>query len=160
MARPWFWTLALLFLISIVCQTVSGQAARTITVRILDGKTGQRITPTGFLIRVDHQSSAHNDWVRQNEDGTAQLTLPPDVSLLLIRATYDSSTEIYLNCDAVKRYQTANPRWYPVSEIAAKGLVAQNGCIDQTHEDKLKTTANPGEFVLYVRKDWLKEATN
>jgi hypothetical protein len=160
MARPKFWILPLLVLISVVCQAVSAQPTATITVRILDGKTGQRIAPTGFLVRINHQSSVHNDWVRQNEDGTSQLILPNEASAFMIHVTYDSSTEIYLNCDAVKRYQTASPLWYSVSEIAAKGLVTQNGCIDQTHEDKLKTTANPGEFVLYVRKDWMREATH
>jgi hypothetical protein len=160
MVRPRFWVFPVLFLVSIVCQTVSPQATKTITVRILDGKTGQRITPTGFLIRIDHQSSPHNEWVRQNDDGTAQMILPSEASVFMIRATYDSSTEIYLNCDGVKRYESASPRWYSVSEIAAKGLVTQNGCIDQTHEDKLKTTASPGEFVLYVRKDWMREATH
>ncbi len=159
MARAKTWILPVLFLI-VVGQTVSAQATTAITLRILDGKSGQRITPTGFLVRIDHQSSAHNEWVRPNEDGTAQLTLPSEASVFMIRATYDSSTEIYLNCDGVKRYQSASPRWYSVSEIAAKGLVTQNGCIDQTHEDKLKTTANPGEFVLYVRKDWMREATH
>ena len=159
MARAKTWILPVLFLI-VICQSVSAQATTAITLRILDGKSGQRITPTGFLVRFDHQSSAHNEWVRPNEDGTAQLTLPNEASVFMIHATYDSSTEIYLNCDAVKRYQTANPRWYSVSDIAPKGQVAQNGCIDQAHEDKLRTTANPGEFVLYVRKDWLKEATN
>jgi hypothetical protein len=160
MATAKKWILRVLFLVSVVCQTVSAQTTRTITLRILDGKTGERLTPTGFLVRIDHQSSVHNEWVRPNEDGTGQLTLPNEASVFLLRVTYDSSTEIYLNCDAVKRYQSASPRWYSVSEIAAKGLVTQNGCIDQTHEDKLKTMANPGEFVLYVRKDWLKEATH
>ena len=160
MPRLKFWILPVLFVISAVCPIVSAQGATTITLRILDGKTGLRIAPTGFLVRIDHQSSVHNEWVHPNEDGTAQLTLPSGASVVMIRATYDSSTEIYLNCDGVKRYQTANPRWYSVAEIVGKGLVAQNGCIDQTHEDKLKTTANPSELVLYVRKDWLKEATN
>jgi hypothetical protein len=159
MPRLKFWILPVL-LLSVVCPIVSAQAATTITLRILDGKTGVRVAPTGFLVRIDHQSSVHNEWVHPNEDGTAQLTLPGEASSVMIRVTYDSSTEIYLNCDMVKRYQTANPRWYSVAEIVGKGLVAQNGCIDQTHEDKLKTTASPGEFVFYVRKDWLKEATN
>ena len=159
MVRPKFWMLPVL-LIPVVCQAVSAQATKTITLRILDGKSGQRITPTGFLIRIDHQSSEHNDWVRPNEDGTTQLTLPNEASVLMIHATYDSSTEIYLNCDDVKRYQTASQHWYSLSEIVARGFVAPNGCIDQTHEDKLKTTANPGEFVLYVRKDWMREATH
>jgi hypothetical protein len=159
MARLKFWILPVLFLIVVVCQTVSAQATAAITLRILDGKTGERIKPTGFLVRIDHQSSVHNEWVLPNEDGTAQLTIPREASVFMIRATYDSSTEIYLNCDGVKRYQTATPKWYPVSEIGAKGLVTENGCIDQAHEDKLKTTASPGEFVLYVRKDWMREAT-
>ncbi len=154
------WILPVLFLLTVLCQAVPAQTTRTITLRILDGKTGQRITPTGFLVRIDHQSSVHNEWVHPNEDGTAQLSLPNEASAVMIQVTYDSSTETYLNCDAVKRYQASSPRWYPVSEIEAKGLVTQNGCIDQPHEDKLKTTANPGEFVFYVRKDWLKEATN
>ncbi len=161
MARPKCSLFPLLFLISIVSPVVSAQAPQTITVRILDSRTGQRITPTGFLVRVDHQSAAHNEWVRQNEDGTTQLTLPTQASVFLLHVTYDSSTETYVNCDTEKRYQTPGPRWYSISEIAAKGLVTLNGCINQAREDKLRTTANPREFVLYVRKqNWKEESQN
>lgn len=161
MARPKCSLFPLLFLISIVSQTVSAQAPQSITVRILDSRTGQRITPTGFLVRVDHLSAAHNEWMRQNEDGTTQLTLPTQASVLLLHVTYDSSTETYVNCDTEKRYQTPAPRWYSISEIATKGLVTLNGCINQNREDKLKATANPGEFVLYVRKqNWKEEGQN
>ena len=98
--------------------------------------------------------------MRQNEDGTTELTLPRQASVLLVHVTYDSSTETYVNCDAVKRYQTPGPHWYSVSDIATKGLVTLNGCINQSREDKLKATANPGELVIYVRKDWMREATH
>ena len=36
--------------------------------------------PTGFQVRVDHLDNLHLDWVKQNDDGTAELTIPADTS--------------------------------------------------------------------------------
>ena len=58
--------------------SVQAQSGKSITIRFLDSRTGNLITPTGFLIRVDHQQADHADWVQQNEDGSGKLTLQQD----------------------------------------------------------------------------------
>ncbi len=141
------------------CHSVSAQAGRTITVRIVESKTGERITPSGLLVRVNHEMTEHNEWVHENEDGTLDVTLPSAASTFLFRATYDSSTAIYVNCDGMKRYEGPSPRWYSVAQVLTEGIVAQNGCVNQAREDKIKATAAPGEIVMYVRKpNWREES--
>ena len=43
---------------------------------------------------------------KQNDDGTAELRLPGDVQVLLIHATYENSTEYFVNCDMAKQKDT------------------------------------------------------
>lgn len=142
---PVMWMIAL-------CATLHAQAGKTITLRLLDGKTGRVVAPTGFLVRANHQPTLHGEWVQKNDDGTAELNIPEGISVLSIQATYENSMEIYFNCDSPK--QAANPSelWYPVSEILTTGLVAPDGCVKPKAADKLKVTAKPGEFVFFVRK--------
>ena len=59
-----------------LCGCLFAQSEKTITIRMLDGKTGKPIEASGFLVRVDHEQTVHADWVVQNEDGTGKLTLP------------------------------------------------------------------------------------
>jgi hypothetical protein len=92
-----------------------------------------------------------------NEDGTGKLIVPGDASLLSIRASYDGSTSLYVNCDANKDTKGVNPgpildRWYSVSDILTKGVVAPNDCIGKTVPEKLQIFAKPGEFVFFVRR--------
>ena len=158
MHRPGCSKLLLLALLCVFTRAVFAQDRGAITLRILDSKTGTRITPTGFLVRIDHESTERHDLVRPNDDGTSELHLPAGTSVFLIHATYQASTEIYVNCDAVSQYQTAGPRWYSVEEVQKIGFVALNGCVNPRNEAKIKTTANPGEFVLYVRKaNWREQ---
>lgn len=126
-------------------------AQKTILIRLLDAKTGHRITPTSFEVRINHQAAVHIDWVKQDEDGTATLTLPADAAVLLVHATYQSSMDTYVNCDDQKQYESPSPRWYSASEILSTGIVADNGCIKPKDESKLKVAPQPGQFVLYVR---------
>jgi hypothetical protein len=144
-------------LLVLLCLTASGQGARTITVRLLDSKTGQRLTPSGLLVRINHETAEHVEWARANEDGTWNLTVPEAASVVLVHFTYDSSMNTYVNCDADKRYQSASPRWYAISEIVDKGIVTSNGCIKPSQEEKLKAAAKPGEAVFYVRKQNWRE---
>jgi hypothetical protein len=92
-----------------------------------------------------------------NEDGTGKLIVPGDASLLSIRASYDGSTSLYVNCDANKDTKGVNPgpildRWYSVSDILTKGVVAPNDCIGKKVPEKLQIFAKPGEFVFFVRR--------
>lgn len=128
------------------------QTANTVTLRLLDGKTGRRVVPTGILVRANHDATDHGNWAKQNDDGTAQIKLPESASVILIHATYDNSMEYLVNCDGPKQADTPAELWYPVSGILATGLVAANGCLKPKAAEKLKVTAKPGEFVLFVRK--------
>jgi len=103
------------------------------------------VAATGFLVRVDHQETVHADWVGKNENGSGKLTLPPDATVLTIQATYDSSMQIYVNCDSAREKQPV-PHWYTVSEILKSGVAAPNGCSKRT------ASAKPGEFLFFVRR--------
>ena len=129
------------------------QTAKTVIVRVLDGKTGKPLLASGYLVRVDRQQTVHADWVTQNEDGSGKLTVPGSASLLSIQATYDDSTETYVNCDATIGKALPVDRWYAISEILTSGVVAApNGCGKPRDAAKVKPVAKPGEFVILVRR--------
>lgn len=139
------------------CGVLHAEAVKTITIRVFDGKTGRPVMPTGYQVRVDHLAMLHPDWVKPNDDGTAVLTLPADVSAVTLQLAYDSSMELYVNCAADK--YTIGDVWYPVSQIMTKGYVAENGCGKPKVNEKYKTTALPGELILFVReKNWKERA--
>ena len=149
--------LLLLLCMAAFCGSVYAQTEKTVTVRMLDGRTGKLIATSGFLVRVNHEKTVHADWVSQNEDGTGKLTVPQDATELSIRATYDSTTLIYANCDADKDRGSSDrapslDRLYKVSDILALGVVAPNGCGEKKVPEKLQVVAKPGEFVFFVRK--------
>jgi len=133
-------------------QAQQAQTGKTITIRILDSRTGNLITPTGFLLRVDHQQTEHADWVQQNEDGSGKLTLQQDASLLTAHATYDKTMLIYVNCDSTKDKPAPVDHWYAISDILRSGVVAPNDCSRRTAQ------AKPGEFVFFVRRvNWREQ---
>jgi hypothetical protein len=121
-------------------------AQDTVTVRVLDAKTGIPIAFSNLLVRINGQREVHADWASQNEDRTAVLTLPKEASTFSFHATYDRAMEIYANCDSAGNKPIQIDRWYKISEILASGIVAPNAC------SKLKEIAKPGELVLFVRK--------
>jgi hypothetical protein len=157
MARRTHRVLSLLLCMAAFCGVLCAQTGKTITLRMMDGKTGRLIATSDFLARIDHQQTVHANWVTMNEDGTGKLIVPGDASLLSIRASYDGSTSLYVNCDANKDTKGVNPgpildRWYSVSDILTKGVVAPNDCIGKTVPEKLQIFAKPGEFVFFVRR--------
>jgi len=112
--------------------------------------------PTGFQVRADHLKAIHNDWVKQNDDGTAELTIPSDAHEISIHLAYDASMEIYVNCDAQKN--TFGDVWYLVPQIMSEGMVMANGCGHTKVNEKYKTSALPGELILFVReKNWFEK---
>jgi hypothetical protein len=131
--------------------TEHAQTGKTITIRILDSKTARPIVPSNFLVRINHQPALHGEWVRVNENGSGKLTVPGDADVVSIHATYDSSMQMYVNCDSMQEKQNPQEHWYAVSAILTEGVVAPNGC------SKMTETAQPGEFVFFVRRQTWRE---
>jgi hypothetical protein len=156
MARRRHCIFLLLVCLVALCGSLCAQTEKTITVRMLDSRTGLLISTSHFLVRVNHLETVHGDWVQQNEDGTGKLTLPADADVFSIHATYDSATLVYANCDADKdrgsaEHAASPDRWYAVASVLASGIVAPNGCVGKKVPEKLQVIAKPGEFVFFVR---------
>ena len=128
------------------CAGLHAQTEATVHIRLLDGKTGLPVKASNYLVRVDHRDTVHNEWVHMNDDGTVTVTLPADVREIAVKATYEMSTETYINCEIAKESDKQRDIWYPIAQILSSGTVAPNEC-SQTHY-----TAKPGEFVFFVRK--------
>jgi hypothetical protein len=138
------------------CGSVCAQTEKTVTIRMVDVRTGILISSSNYLVRIDHQQAEHGNWVQKNEDGSGKLSLPADAALLSIHASYDSATLLYVNCDADKDRGSAErapspDRWYSVATILTSGVVAPNNCIGKKVPEKLQVVAKPGEFVFFVR---------
>ena len=138
------------------CLSIGAQTEKTITVRMVDNRTGRLIATSNYLVRINHQDAEHGDWVKKNEDGTGRLLLPAEAILLSIHATYDDATMIYVNCDADKDrgssdHAAAPDHWYPLADILTTGVVAPNQCVGKKVPEKLQVVAKPGEFVFFVR---------
>ena len=159
MRRPRGRLLVLAACAGMACLAQLGQAQVKITVRVLDGKTGEKIEPNNLEARINRQQSYHIEWVKLNDDGTVQLTLPDDATALSVRATYENSLEYYVNCDMARQKDTSAETWYPVKDILADGLAIPNDCVRSKDADKVKVDAKPGELVLFVRKRNWKEET-
>jgi hypothetical protein len=156
MARKTISSLLFVWLVAL-CGVLHAEPSKTITLKIFDGKTGHPLMPTGYQIRVDRQQAVHNDWVKQNEDGSAELTVPADAHEISVHLAYDNSMEIYINCDAQKN--EFGDVWYLVPRIISDGMVMANGCGKAKANDKFKTTAAPGELIMFVReKNWKEKA--
>ena|SRR5581483_3287673 len=134
-------------------------AQKKITVKVLDGKTGEKISPNNIEVRINRQASYHVEWVKLNDDGTAELNLPDSATSVSLRATYGNSTEYYVNCDMAKQKDTAADSWFPVGDIITDGLVIPNECVRAKDAAKVKVEPTPAEFVLFVRKrNWKEQA--
>ena len=126
------------------------EPTKTIIIKVFDGKSGRPVVPSGYQVRIDHAAMLHPDWVKQNEDGTAELTIPADAHEVALHLAYNDSMDVYVNCDKDKN--AFGDVWYLVPEIMSKGLVTQNGCGKRKANGKFKTTAMPGELILFVRE--------
>jgi hypothetical protein len=119
---------------------------------VLDGKTGQPVVPSNLVVRIDHLDAVHNDWLQLNDDGTGKVSAPAGASFLSIQATYDSSTEIYVNCDAGMEKNTGTLHWYSIADILKSGVAMPNECYKAKYAEATRVTPKPGQFVLFVRK--------
>ena len=66
--------LALLLCMAASCGCLCAQADQTITLRMLDARTGKLIETSYFLVRINHEETVHANWVLQNQNGTGKLT--------------------------------------------------------------------------------------
>jgi hypothetical protein len=140
----------------------SGDTPKVITLRMIDGRTGKPIVTSDFIVRINHEQTPHNNWIEQREDGTAKVTLPANAETISIHATYDRTTQTYINCDSSDAHSSPQEppsldHWYIVADILSAGIVAPNACIGKKIPDKLQVVANPGQFVFFVRKLNAKE---
>lgn len=129
-----------------VCVCLPAQDYKLITVRLRDGKTGLPITPSNFLLRVDHYETIRNEWVKIYDNGTVLVRIPQDAKEISLQATYEEGMNTYINCDAVKQNDKEREIWYPIDTILKAGVVAPDEC------GKTDYVAKPGEFVFFVRK--------
>lgn len=122
-----------------MCGLSCAQADRTISIRMLDSKTGVPITTTSeFQVWIDHASGTNRTFVRPDKDGMGKIELSPNASVISVHAQYGKG-------DSVKDRGPYSDRSYSVSEILTTGIAAPNYC------GKQKAVAKAGEFVFFVR---------
>jgi hypothetical protein len=143
-------TLLLLSMI-ILCGTLRAQNDRTISVHMLDSKTGQPISTSEIDVRVRATaiSTQAKDippvYIRPNREGVGVATFPADASDIRAYALYGKANWSYVNCDSIKDQGSAQEHWYSISEILATGIAPPNFCSNR------KVAVKPGEFVFFVR---------
>jgi hypothetical protein len=138
--------LASLAIMTAFCAALNAQAVQTISIRLLDGKTGLPVKASNFLVRVDHNDTVHPDWVKINDNGAVVVTLPADAKEFSVKATYGMGMDTYVNCDAAKESDKERNIWYSIATILNTGIVAPDECARASFK------AKPGEFIFFVRK--------
>lgn len=142
--------------LTITCVAAQSHAQKKITVRVLDGRSGEKITPNNIEVHINRQLANHVEFVKMNDDGTAELTLPENATALALRATYANSMEYYVNCDVARQKDTSIETWFPVDDVLKGGIVMQDEC--HKSKDMQPASAKPGELVLYVRRRGFRDA--
>jgi hypothetical protein len=138
-----------------LCVALNAQTPQTISIRLLDGRTGLPVKASNFLVRVDHNETLHPEWVKINDDGTVVVTLPADAKEVSVKATYGMGMDTFVNCDAAKESDKERNIWYPIAIILNAGVVAPDECA------KTDFKAKPGEFIFFVRKrSWYDQLEN
>lgn len=137
---------------TLLCGAQQAHPGKTITIRVFDGKTGESIKPSNIEVNLGRKESSRSEWVTQNSDGSATVVVPQGIAEIMVRATYDNSTDYYINCDAAKERNTSEGHWYSVSEILTPGVVMADECVKPKVANRVKVQPKPGEFDLFVRK--------
>lgn len=118
-----------------------------------DARSGRQLMPSNFVVRFDHNEDVHNEslHIDDEDNGTGRITVPAGVSFLAVEGTYDSSTEIYFNCDSGMEKDDRRRHWYSIADILATGVTAPNECFKGKYE-RSRLPVKPGEFSFYVRQ--------
>jgi hypothetical protein len=145
--------------LGLACSTLQAQTAKSIFIRVLDGKTGLAVSADNLQIKFKNQQSIQSGWAQQKDDGTIEVKIPEGVTALSLRATYENATSFYVNCDVARQKDTSIESWYPVADILSGGIKTSNECVAAKVADKINVDVKPGEFVLFVRKkNWREGA--
>jgi hypothetical protein len=114
----------------------------TVTVRLVNGKSGKPITDENL-----------NVWVNDAKD--SQLFRPDRDGILTLRVGSDDvlsfASNVEVTCHPYRKDEHSLRR-YQVSEILAHGVADENSC-----SKKIRVEARPGEFVFYERPRTLLE---
>lgn len=148
-------------LLTLIAGAAFAQAGNTLTVRVVDGKTGEKVTPDNLQVKFKSNGKVmEKSWVKQEEDGTTEVKIPDGATSISLKATYESSTSFYVNCDVAKQKDTTGETWYPVADILSSGIKIPDDCVKEKDAGKITVDVKPGEFVLFVRKkNWLENGT-
>jgi hypothetical protein len=131
---------------------LEAQSQKTITIVMLDAKTGRQLVPYNYIVRLDHLDTIHNEALQIGSDGTGKVTVPANSSYLSVQGTYEHGIEIYINCDAGMERDTSTLHWYPIDDIVNSGLTTHNECYKGKYAKATTTPAIPGEFIFFVRE--------
>jgi hypothetical protein len=142
-----------LILAAPVCPPLHAQATHSVTILMLDGKTGKPIVPSNFLVRIDHLNAVHSEWISINDEGLGEVTVPAQTKYLSVQGAYNNSMDTYVNCDAAMQKDVHTLHWYTVADVLAKGINTPNECYKGKYAESTILTTKPGLFVFYVRKD-------
>lgn len=126
-------------------------ASRTVTIRMYDARSGHQITPSNYVVRFDHNEDIRNETLHIDDDGTGEITVPAGAAFLAIEGTFDSSTEVYYNCDSAMEKNDRRRHWYSIADILTTGVIAPNECFKGKYE-RPRLPVKPGEFLFYVRQ--------
>jgi hypothetical protein len=146
--------LSILCCVILLCGTLFAQPDRTITIRMLDNKTGQQITTSEFQISfqtlpdLSKIPGLDHYWMEGGErHGILTIPFEPGTVSIAVHSSYriGFANWSYVNCDCVRDRGPYQEHWYSISEILASGIAAPNRC------NKRKVIAKPGEFIFFVR---------
>lgn len=138
--------------VPLICAQQSQRQPRTITLIMVDGKTGRTMIPDNFVIRFDHRDAIRNETLTLNDDGTGKLKLPADAKLISVQGAYHNNIDLYINCDAGMEKDTSTLHWYPISDILSNGLSTPNECFKGKYAKTTAIPPVPGELIFYVRE--------
>lgn len=141
---------------SALCATLAAQntppAQKIITIIMVNGKSGKTMIPDNFVIRFNHLNAIRNETLTLNDDGTGKVKVPADATYLSVQGTYESSTNLYVNCDAGMEKDASTLHWYSVADILSSGVSAPNECYKGKYAKSAAIPMAPGEFIFYVRE--------
>jgi len=129
----------------LACGIASAQSEQSFSIRVFDSKSGLPFVRDGleFEVFIDHDLYRSIP-VKQDKDGVGRVMLSPGIKEVNIYVANSKDICCYVSCDLAK-HMSMPTLWYSISEIVLTGISAPNGC------SKKRVTAQPGEFIFFVR---------
>ncbi len=138
------------------CANITAQdeqpAEKTITIIMVDGKTGKTIAPDNYVIRFNHLATVRNETLKLNDDGTGKLKVPAGATSLSVQGSYHHAIDVYVNCDSDMDKENGPLRWYSIADILSHGVSAPNECYKGKYAKSAEIPPTRGEFIFYVRE--------